>query len=163
MPEGAISSFAFENFLEFFFQTFAVSCGFCGSRTSDRVEDWLYSASFPPGTEYLSRPCSTPHLQPMKWSEVKVAQSCPIPWDPMDYTVPGILQARMLECVAFPFSRGSSSPRDRTWVSGIADRFFTIWATREAQNSGVRGATIVPQGHKKQRCPNRVMNPGPSD
>ena len=45
--------------------------------------------------------------------------------DPMDYTVDGILQARILEWVAFPFSRGSSQPRDRTNVSLIAGRFFT--------------------------------------
>ena len=52
--------------------------------------------------------------------------------DPMDYTVHGILQARILEWVAFPFSRGSSQPRDQTQVSCIAGRFFTSWATREA-------------------------------
>ena len=40
--------------------------------------------------------------------EVKVAQSCPTLCDPMDYTVHGILQARTLEWVAYPFSRGSS-------------------------------------------------------
>ena len=51
----------------------------------------------------------------------------------MDYTVHGILQARILEWVAFPFSRGSSHPRDWTPVSRIAGRFFTFWATREAQ------------------------------
>ena len=45
----------------------------------------------------------------------------------------GILQARILECVAIPFSMGSSQPRDWTHVSCIAGRFFTIWATREAQ------------------------------
>ena len=39
--------------------------------------------------------------------KVKVAQSCPAPWGPMDYTVHGILQSRILEWVAFPFSRGS--------------------------------------------------------
>ena len=44
--------------------------------------------------------------------KVKVAQSCPTLCDPMDYTVPEILQARILEWVAFPFSRGSSQPRD---------------------------------------------------
>ena len=44
---------------------------------------------------------------------VKVTQSCPILCDPMDYTVQGILQARILEYVAFPFSRGSSQPRDQ--------------------------------------------------
>ena len=41
------------------------------------------------------------------------------------HTVHGILQARILEWVAFPFSRGSSQPRNRTQVSRIADRFFT--------------------------------------
>ena len=50
----------------------------------------------------------------------------------MDYTVHGILQARILEWIAFPFSRGSSQPRDRTQVSHIAGRFFTNWATKEA-------------------------------
>ena len=51
----------------------------------------------------------------------------------MDYTVHGILQARILEWVAFPFSRVLSQPRDRTQVSHIAGGFFTNWATREAQ------------------------------
>ena len=77
--------------------------------------------------------CQFPHWWLLKWSEVKVAQSCPTLCDPMDYTVHGILQARILEWVAFPFSRGSSQPRDRTQVSRIAGRFFTSWATREAQ------------------------------
>ena len=56
--------------------------------------------------------------------KVKVAQSCLTLCDPMDYTVHGILQARILEWVAFPFSRGSSQPRDRTQVSCIAGGFF---------------------------------------
>ena len=60
-----------------------------------------------------------------KESELKVTQSCLTLCDPMDYTVHGILQARILEWVAFPFSRGSSQPRDRTLVSHIAGRFFT--------------------------------------
>ena len=51
----------------------------------------------------------------------------------MDYIVNGTLQARILEGVAFCFSRGSSQPRDRTQVSHIADGFFTSWTTREAQ------------------------------
>ena len=57
--------------------------------------------------------------------KVKVAQSCPTVCDPIDYTVHGILQARILEWVAFPFSRGSSKLRDGTQVSHIAGRFFT--------------------------------------
>ena len=51
----------------------------------------------------------------------------------MDYTVDEILQARILEWAAFPFSRGSSQPGDQTQVSHITGRFFTSWATREAQ------------------------------
>ena len=51
----------------------------------------------------------------------------------MDYTVHGILQARILEWVAVPFSRASSQPRDWTQVSHIVGGFFTNWATREAQ------------------------------
>ena len=60
----------------------------------------------------------------MKWSEVKATQSCPTLYDPMDYTVHEILQARILEWVAFPFSRESSQPRDRTQVSCFAGGFF---------------------------------------
>ena len=44
----------------------------------------------------------------------------------------GILQARILEWVAMPLSRGSSQPRDRTYIFCIAGSFFTVWATREA-------------------------------
>ena len=50
----------------------------------------------------------------------------------MDYTVLGILQAGILEWVAFPFSRGSSQPRNQTGVSCTAGRFFTNWAIMEA-------------------------------
>ena len=49
----------------------------------------------------------------------------------MDYTVHEILPVRILEWEAFPFSRGSSPPRDRTQVSHSAGRFFTRWATKE--------------------------------
>ena len=69
----------------------------------------------------------------LTWSEVKVTQLCPTLCNPMGYAVYGILQARILEWVAFPFSRGSSQPRDQTQVSWIAGGFFTSWATREAQ------------------------------
>ena len=58
-------------------------------------------------------------------SEVKVSQSCPTLCDRMHYTVHGILQATILEWVAFPFSRGSSQPWDRTQVSRTAGGFFT--------------------------------------
>ena len=70
--------------------------------------------------------------------KVLVAQSCPTLCNSMDCSLPGssvhgILQARILEWIAIPFSQGSSWPRDWTRVSCIAGRFFTIWATREAR------------------------------
>ena len=63
--------------------------------------------------------------------KVKVIQSCPISCHPIDYTVHGILQARILEWLGIPFSRESFQPRDQTQVSHIAGRFFISWATRE--------------------------------
>ena len=60
--------------------------------------------------------------------------------------VHGILQARILEWVAVPFSRGSSQPRDGTQVSHIAGGFFTSWATREAQEYG-SGEPVPSPGH----------------
>ena len=70
--------------------------------------------------------------------KVKVAQLCPTLCDPMDYTAHGILQARIREWVAIPFSRGSSQPRDCTQVSRLAGGFFTSWGTREAPHKGKR-------------------------
>ena len=57
----------------------------------------------------------------------------------MDYTFPETLQARALEWVAFPFSRGSSQPRDQTQVSCTIGEFFTSWATREEAVSKSQG------------------------
>ena len=75
--------------------------------------------------------------------KVKAAQSCPAFCDPMDYIVCGILQARILDWVAFPFSRGSSQPRDQTQISRIAGRFFTSWATGKPKNTGVGSLSIL--------------------
>ena len=61
-------------------------------------------------------------LREIKWSESR--QLCPTLCDPMDYTVHGILQARIWEWVAGPFSRGSFQPQDQTQVSWLAGRFF---------------------------------------
>ena len=60
----------------------------------------------------------------------------------MDYTVHWILQARVLEWVTFPFSRGSSQPKDQSLVSHIAGGFFTSWATRQDQEDW-RGQPIL--------------------
>ena len=72
-------------------------------------------------------------------SESEVTQSCPTLCDPMDCSlsgssVHGIFQARELKWIAVSFSRGSSWPRDRTRVSLIAGRHFTMGAIREALN-----------------------------
>ena len=60
-----------------------------------------------------------------KWKSLSCVWLC----DTMVYVVHGILQARILEWGAVPFSRGSSQPRDRTQVSHAAGGFFTSWAT----------------------------------
>ena len=63
--------------------------------------------------------------------QMSVAQLCPTLCDPTDCSPPGspdhgVLQARVLEWAAMPFSRASSRPRDRTWVSRTIGSFFTI-------------------------------------
>ena len=64
----------------------------------------------------------------LKWKSLSLWTLC----DPIDYTVHGILQARILEWVAFPFSRGSPQLKDWPQVSCIVGGFFTSWVTREA-------------------------------
>ena len=56
---------------------------------------------------------------------MKVAQSCPSLYNPMDYIVHGNLQAIILEWVAFPIFKRTSQPRDPNHVPHIAGRFFT--------------------------------------
>ena len=68
-----------------------------------------------------------------RWFSCKVISNS---WDPMDCSLPGssvygVSQARMLEWVAISFSRGSSQPRDWTWVAYIAGGFITGWVTRK--------------------------------
>ena len=77
-----------------------------------------------------------------------VTQLCPILCDPVYCSPPGtsvhgILQARILEWVAISFFRGSSWPKDRTWVSRTTGRCFTLWATREAQESEVTQSCLT--------------------
>ena len=62
---------------------------------------------------------------------MKVTQLCPTFYDSMDYTVHGILQARILKWVAYTLSRESSQLGYWTQVSHIAGKFFIIWAIRE--------------------------------
>ena len=62
----------------------------------------------------------------------------------MNYKIHGILQARILEWVAFPFSKGTFQPRDRTQLSHIAGGFFTTWAMGEVLTSSDRVNQIIP-------------------
>ena len=92
-----------------------------------------------------SSPTATPSL-PACFSSCTqglVMQSCPTLCSPMDGSPPGssvhgILQARILEWVVMPSSRGSFQPRDWTCVSCIAGGFFTIWASREASHGAYK-------------------------
>ena len=116
------------------------------SRESSWPRDWTcvsYVSCIDGWVLYHWRHLGSPAIG-VKWSEV--TQWCPTLCNPMDCSLPGssvhgILQARILEWVALSCSRGSSQPRDRTWVSCIAGRRFTIWATREA--IGVGGANFL--------------------
>ena len=116
----------------------------CFSKKQRNLLDWRFSTSMEPQARNITPPvCSCGSWWygltsvPLKFmlkpyplcgciwrSEVKVAQSCPTVCDPTDYTVHGIIQARILKWIAFPFSRGSSQPRDRTLVSHITGAFF---------------------------------------
>ena len=86
--------------------------------------------------------CSLKIKNHLTWSEVKATQLCLTLCNPVDW-VHGILQARILEWVAFPFSRGSSQPRDQIQVSHIAGRFFTSWTTGKPKNTGVGSLSLL--------------------
>ena len=74
---------------------------------------------------------------------MKVAQLCSTLCNPIDHGVHGILQVRILKWVAFPFSRGSSQPRDRTQVSHIVGVLFTSLATGKPKNTGVGSLSLL--------------------
>ena len=106
---------------------------------------WRYSEWLPAISSVwllLKYSCQKPHQMWMWNSKADKLSWLWVKWkplsrvwlfDPTDYTVHGILQARMLEWVAFPFSRRSSQPRDWIQVSFITGGFFTSWVTRAAQ------------------------------
>ena len=87
----------------------------------------------------FSSDCNTMLSLPPLLLKVKVTQSCLTLCDPMGYTVHGLLQARTLEWVACPFSRGSSQPRTWTMISCIVGGFFTNWPIRISTNIGGGG------------------------
>ena len=91
----------------------------------------------------------------LMFSGAQVLQLGPTFCDPMDCSplgssISGILQARILEWIAVPSSRGSSRPRDGSWVSCTAGGFFTVWATREAPCS-LGTCQTVQRGEGEQR------------
>ena len=75
--------------------------------------------------------------------KVKVAQLCTTLCDPTCNRIHGILHARILEWVAFPFFRASSQPRDWTQVSHMAGRFFTSWAIGKPKNTRVGSLSLL--------------------
>ena len=77
--------------------------------------------------------------------KVKVAQLCPTLWDPMDYTIHGILQARILEWVAFPFSRGCSQPRDRPRFPTLQVDSLPTEPQGKLKNAGVGSLSLFQQ------------------
>ena len=76
---------------------------------------------------------------------LKITQLCLTLCDPIGYTVRGILQARILEGVAFPSSRGPSPPRDRTQAPCIAGGFFTTEPPGKPTNAGVGSQPVLQQ------------------
>ena len=79
----------------------------------------------------------------MKWNKVKVAQLCPTLWDPMNYRVHGLLQARILEWVAVPSSRESSQPRDRTQGSSLQAESLPAEPQGKPKNTGVDSLSFL--------------------
>ena len=107
------------------------------SPTSHSIQSghWTLSGLPKCSCERLLRGSGCHGQAPRFGSQPKVSESLSVVSDslhPMDYTIHRILHARILEWVAFPFSRGSSQPRDQTQVSHIAGGFFSSCATREA-------------------------------
>ena len=97
--------------------------GIAKSRT--QLIDWTELNPVTPVKGLWSESESVSHL--VKSDSMRPHGHC----SPPGSSVHGILQARIVEWITIPFSRGFSWPRDWTWVSCIAGRFFTLWATRE--------------------------------
>ena len=120
-------------------------------QSSSKEGDGMYMIGLE-GSPLLSASSGKPN-RPTE-SESEVGQSCLTLCDPMDGSLPSsaiheIFQARILEWAAISFSRGSSQPRDRTWVSCIAVRRFIVWATREAnwKKYSKKGLELVNRKH----------------
>ena len=119
--------------------------GLCNLLNHDSRLSWNhdpgYKPHLPTHVYVITRTCTYANLlicmSMYTYTKVKVlVTQCLTLCDLLDCSPPGssvcgILQAGILEWVAMPFSRGCSQPRNQTWVSHMAGKFFTIWATRK--------------------------------
>ena len=131
-PQTSVSSLCCSLCLE------CLPCVFWAKSTYLRHSSSILSSVAPALSIQPGPPCLEPNTPWSLFYLCLVAQSCQrfvTPWtiSPQAPLSMGILQARILEWVAMPSSRGSSQPRNQTQVSCIASGFFTIGATREAQ------------------------------
>ena len=121
------------------------SCFKCfGSRAAwvspignDPLVDYSYTPLSPPDSTSFPSPLRHSHNNISSWPcfLVLLSMEAWIPHDPAP-----VSEMPSLEWVVIPFSRGSSRLRGRTWVSCIAGRFSTIWATREAWGASIQAA-----------------------
>jgi len=102
----------------------------------------------PPTTAFWALPQIGTH------HESKITQPCPTLCNPMSYRVHGIFQVRILEWVAFPFSKGSFQPRNQTWVSWITGRFLPtevsgkpmiLWSSKLNSPIFIHFSSLIPK------------------
>ena len=166
-----------QNSWSFFCSTLAVRYG--REISASVVDCWKWSTVFRRNLEWKQRP--EENVEKLIWNNEEISwsssgrsgrehtnceglwckrskflQSCPTLCDPMDHR---ILQARILEWVAISFSRGSSSPRDQTWVSRIAGRVLIIfWATRDYSTEVQNDEGMKVQGLQEGRVGKMQVN-----
>ena len=124
-------------------------------KNQERLKWWVFPVQSGWNLDWDIGAMEDKHPESKVKVKVRVTQLCLTLCDPMDYTVHGILQATILEWIAFPFSRGYSQPRDWTQVSHIAGEFFTVWVTREAQEYWSGSLSILQRVFQTQE-----LNPG---
>ena len=108
--------------------SFVIESESCSLLSNSLPTSWTVACQTPLSVELFRQEYCSGELFPSTGDLPSLGVNCSLP----DSSVHGILQARILEWVAYPFSRGSSQPRNWTGVFCIVGRFFTSWATREA-------------------------------
>ena len=124
---------------------------------------WFKITPFPTSSSFISFLCLGFFIHLI----VLIQSSCEWKWKSLSHARLFLTQARILDWVAFPFSGGSSQPRDQTQVSHTAGRFFTSWATREAQEywSGwpIPSSVYLPDPGLKPGSPALQVNSLPTE